>query len=219
MKTRIGMAIFGAVLAATAINAEAHENDRSDAQRLPRDYSQSFDFRNDHRHRRDHERDREDRDNDWRNHGRHDHRHESSAVVYADVISVVPIIEYVYSSQPVRECRTVGTVSYERQSAGPGLLLGGVIGGAIGQDIARSTGNDVAIVAGTLIGAAIGHDISHTRTTVVTQPQYECNSHQHQHREERITGYQVQYRYAGRIYSTHTDRHPGDHIRVTITLN
>lgn len=223
MKTQTYGAILGSLLAAMATTADARDDDRiGKAQRHGRDYTPSHDYRNDHR------RDDDRRGNDHRHgdsrHGRHNWSHGShgwdhSHTVYADVIAVEPIVEYVFVEVPVRDCRPGNTVYYESNNSGPGMILGGVIGGAIGHDIARNSGSDVAVVAGTVLGAMIGHDIGHGRTTVVSEPRVHCETRMSRHKERHVVGYRVKYRYSNRVYHTRTDHDPGARIQITLSLD
>lgn len=160
----------------------------------------------------DHSRNHDHRRGHDRGHSR-GHTH----VVYAEVIHVEPIFEYGRDYAPPRDCYDAPTVYRERHGSGAGMLLGGVIGGVIGQDIARGHDNDGAVIVGTLIGAMIGHDLDRDRV-VVSAPGRSCEARRDRYPDRHIVGYRVKYRYDDRFYFTRTDRHPGPRIRVTITL-
>src|SRR5262245_63580535 len=89
----------------------------------------------------------------------------ASDYAYARVVDVDPIVRHVRVSEPRRECWTetrYEDVSYTEQTgprpkANPGaMILGGLIGAAVGNHIGHGDGRKVATVAGAVIGTAIG---------------------------------------------------------------
>ena len=144
---------------------------------------------------------------------------------YAKVLSAEPIIRYVTVTTPVRECwEEMQYYSVDRRPAtGGGTLVGAVLGGVIGHQFGSGSGNDAATVAGTLIGAAIGNDVAKRKqgAGVVEQharPVERCETNYRDHREERIDGYRVVYRYHGQKYMTQMPYDPGDKIRVRVDV-
>jgi uncharacterized protein YcfJ len=145
---------------------------------------------------------------------------------YAQVVSSQPMINYVTVKTPVRECweetQYYTANSYPSRNAG-GTLLGAVIGGVIGHQIGSGHGNDAATVAGGLIGAAIGNDVSRRRHGLSTaeqrsRPVERCKTSYREHREERIDGYRVTYRYRGQKYVTEMPYDPGNKLRVRVDI-
>ncbi|MEW5754945.1 MAG: glycine zipper 2TM domain-containing protein [Pseudomonadota bacterium] len=146
-------------------------------------------------------------------HGHHHghHKHER----YGWVIDVEPIYERHHYRRPYRECRSE-TVTYgggRDRSHAEGLIVGGLVGGMLGNELGH--GQDNAVIAGTILGAAIGHDIDKNngggRQSRVVE---HCEDRYEHRRHERISGYDVTYRYRGDIYHTRMDHHPGDRIRI-----
>jgi uncharacterized protein YcfJ len=143
---------------------------------------------------------------------------------YADVLSSQPIVNYVTVTTPVRECwEEMEYYSVDRypRGTGGGTLLGAVIGGVIGHQVGSGRGNDAATVAGTLIGAAIGNDSARRRNGDVethARPVERCKTTYQKHREERIDGYRVTYRYNGQKYQTEMPNDPGRKIRVRVDV-
>lgn len=147
--------------------------------------------------------------------GRFDH-----GVERARVIDAVPI--RVIDRVPVshRECREEVVWQRARDtgvSPGEGMIAGTLIGGVIGNQAVHGRSRGAATVAGTLIGAVVGHAMasdhdgrSHRRV----EPR--CETHHGYREEERIVGYDVTYRYAGRIYTTRMDHDPGKWLPVTV---
>ena len=156
--------------------------------------------------------------NAWADHGRPKYD-------YANVISAEPIINYVTVSTPVRECweeMQYYTVDRHRADRGASTFMGAVIGGVIGHQFGSGRGNDAATVAGTLIGAAIGNDAARQRhgdgLERVARPVERCETRYREHREQRIDGYRVMYRYHGQKYVTEMPYNPGNRIRVRVDV-
>ena len=146
---------------------------------------------------------------------------------YAEVLSSQPIINYVTVKTPVRECweeMEYYTVDHGPRGTGGGTLLGAVIGSVIGHQVGSGRGNDAATIAGGLIGAAIGNDSARRRNGdnygVETRgrPVERCKTSYQEHREERIDGYRVTYRYHGQKYQTEMPHDPGRKIRVRVDV-
>ena len=154
----------------------------------------------------------------------HNGKHESSYRVeyrdrdayrndYARVVRSTPIYREVAIRVPVDSCR-VETVAYTERRAGgdsfQGTLVGGLIGAAIGHEMGR---NGHATAAGGLIGAAIGNNVAGGSRRVTTYEDREvCTTQYRTEYQRELVGYDVTYRYDGRVYTTETRHHPGDRI-------
>lgn len=153
---------------------------------------------------------------------------------YADVLSVDPIVETV--SEPVERqvCRREPVQTYEpryayqdRRHRDPtgATVLGAIIGGALGNTVGRGDGRRAATIAGAVMGGAIGHDNARRGRYVETGGSYRthyedvCSIETDYQQDERVVGYDVTYRYNGRVYHTQTDHHPGDRIRVEVAVS
>jgi len=159
-------------------------------------------------------------------------RNDRAMYDYAKVISSQPIVNYVTVKTPVRECweeMQYYTVDRRARHGGGETLVGALIGGVIGHQFGSGRGNDAATVAGTLIGAAIGSDANRRRygdyghygdrgVERVARPVERCETRYQSHREERIDGYRVTYRYHGQKYSTEMPYDPGRRIRVRVDV-
>ncbi len=145
---------------------------------------------------------------------------------YAQVISSQPIVNYVTVKTPVRECweeTEYYTVNRRPYGSAGGTLLGAVIGGVIGHQVGSGRGNDAATVAGSLIGAAIGNDAARKRhgnhaEERHSRPVQRCETSYREHREERIDGYRVTYRYNGQKYMTEMPYDPGSKLKVRVDI-
>jgi len=146
---------------------------------------------------------------------------------YAQVLSARPIVRHVTVTTPVRECwqeTQTYTVNRHYGQNGPRTLLGAVIGGVIGHQFGSGRGNDAATIAGALIGAAVGNDAArqgrdeHYGAERHSRPVQRCETQYREHREERIDGYNVTYRYNGQKYRTEMPYDPGKRIRVRVDV-
>ncbi len=127
------------------------------------------------------------------------------------VISSTPVIQQVAVPQDV--CQNQRIVR-EGHKSGAGAILGGIAGGAAGNAIGGGSGRAAATVLGIFGGAVLGNHIEgpgRTRVENVRQCSTETTY------ENRTVGYNVVYEYAGRRYSTQTDREPGRYVPVNVT--
>jgi uncharacterized protein YcfJ len=159
---------------------------------------------------------------------------------YARVIDVEPLRRRIRVTEPRRECfeetryaepRPYAQRSEPRQAAGS-MILGGILGAAIGNQFGHGDGRRAATVAGALIGSAIGHDSAHPSSDAygyrgrVDDRTYgggpytaqRCEVRYQERWEERIDGYHVTYEYNGRRYETQLPYDPGQKLRVRVDI-
>ncbi len=129
----------------------------------------------------------------------------------ARVISSIPVIQQV--AVPRQVC-TNQQVAVEQPRSGAGALLGAVAGGAAGNAIGDGSGRAVATMIGIMGGAVLGNRIEgpagtrmQDQTVCTTQTVY----------ENRPSGYNVTYEYAGRQYQVQLPQDPGSTLRVQVT--
>ena len=158
-------------------------------------------------------------------------RNDRGRTDYARVIDVDPIVRYVRVKTPHRVCWD--EVRYDRpQRAHRGsttgsTIVGGIIGGVIGRQFGGGNGRNAMTVVGTLVGSAIGHEKAERRNWNRNRDHYEsvgrnverCRTDYEYEERERIDGYRVTYLYNGRTYKTRTNRHPGEEIRVKVSVS
>lgn len=159
----------------------------------------------------------------------------------ARVTQVEPIYRTVTTSRPVRECNqheVYRPVHYDedRNYGGHhdstlGLIVGGVLGGALGHNISRNH-RDTAKVVGAVVGSAIGHEVaSKHKSKRQTRhynsgrhydkgPRWEerCHTVNERVSEEKHDGYRVTYRYQGQTFTTRMDRDPGRQLKVRVKV-
>jgi len=118
-----------------------------------------------------------------------------------------------------RDCWTE-EVEHRGQRGNPdaGMIAGGILGGVLGNQIGRGRGNKVATVAGVIIGGTIGRDIASRPAHSHASSERHCRVSNRYYEEERVTGYQVTYRYRGRIFTREMAQHPGRFVRVRVAV-
>lgn len=144
-------------------------------------------------------------------------------VTLADVISAEPQYETVRREVPREVCRTEDVPRPRGQYSATSPVLGAVIGGAIGNAVGHGHRNkQVGAVVGALLGGAIGHDVARRNQLRDGGYEYEsrdvCRVETSYEEDERLTGYEVTYRYGGETYTTFMDRDPGPRLRVRVNV-
>lgn len=142
---------------------------------------------------------------------------------YAKVVRAEPIYREVRVSEPRELCHEEPVIErtvYRGHSDPGAVLIGGLIGGVIGHQFGGGHGKDVATAAGALIGAnhAAQHSYHNGRVVERTAYQTTCRTVRHARYAERIDGYDVTYKYRGRVYHTRMPYHPGERVRVRVDL-
>ena len=152
--------------------------------------------------------------------------HDYASYDYAQVISSQPMVNYVTVKTPVRECweeTEYYTVNSHAGGNAGATIFGALLGSVVGHQFGSGSGNDAATVAGGLIGAAIGNDAARRRQGQYgaeqhSRPVERCKTSYREHREERIDGYRVTYRYHGQKYMTEMPYDPGNKLRVRVDI-
>lgn len=142
-----------------------------------------------------------------------------SHYVYGEVLSVKPQYRTVEVSNPRQECwdqPVQRTVQGQRNTAA--VIAGGVAGGIVGSRFGGGRGRDAAIAAGTLAGAGIADGLSGSESRTYTVNERQCRTVHDTRTEERHDGYRVRYLYDGQEHTTRTQTHPGDHIRLRVSV-
>lgn len=145
-------------------------------------------------------------------------RHDGQYIDHARVLSVTPIMQRV--ERPRRVCREEPTGRYYTRDGGnrtAGTLLGAVIGGVLGNTVGKGDGRVAATTAGAVIGGAIGNRASSGDDRYVEHQGYvqRCRD-EVSYGRDRVVGYDVTYRYHGRIHRTRMDHDPGRWMRVVV---
>ena len=149
---------------------------------------------------------------------------------YARVLKVTPLYREVRVAVPERQCWEEQVVHHEPGRSYGGYqsytphIIGGVAGGVVGNQFGKGSGKTLLTVAGALLGGSLGRDSArHHRSysepdRSYTTNQTRCESRNSYRNEEREDGYEVEYRYNGRNYTTRMDHAPGKKIRVNVQV-
>lgn len=167
----------------------------------------------------------------------------NSAYDYAKVVEVNPVVETYQVNNPVEKCwderRPVHESRYSerRHKSRTPEIFGAIIGAAVGNQLGKRGGGkarDVATVAGAVLGGSVARDIKKenqrrrdyygddrrgryetTRYETVQQ----CEVRDSYTTREEVVGYDVAYKYRGNIFHTQMGEHPGDKIKVKVTVD
>ncbi|WP_203594471.1 glycine zipper 2TM domain-containing protein [Wenzhouxiangella limi] len=140
----------------------------------------------------------------------------------------VPVVEvepnYSVTRTPVDRTVCWDETSYQRtadsrRSATP-TVVGAIIGGVIGNQFGGGNGKKAATVAGAALGGSIGRDAGRARQPGRYLPVTEERCTVQRDYEERsvISGYRVSYLYEGQVHQTTMRDHPGDQMRVRVSI-
>lgn len=167
----------------------------------------------------------------------------SSSFDYAKVVDVTPVIETYKVNNPVEKCWdervAVRKSDYSNQRSSRGYdsktpeIFGAIIGAAVGNRLGKRGGGkarDVATVAGAVLGGSVARDVKHKNRANrnqyndrYEQTRYEtvqqCEVRDSYTTKEQVVGYDVAYKYRGNVFHTQMDQHPGDKIKVKVTVN
>ncbi len=170
---------------------------------------------------------------------RNQSNYNNSAIDYARVINVQPVVETYQVNKPVEQCWNERVaVSHERKNyrnkSKTPEIVGAILGGVIGNQVGKRGGGkarDVATVAGAVLGGSIGRDTKHRNSrrdndrydNRYEQTRYEtvqrCEVRDSYVTKEQIVGYDVEYKYRGNVFHTQMAQHPGQKIKVNVTVN
>jgi uncharacterized protein YcfJ len=159
--------------------------------------------------------------------------YDTSTYDYARVVTVDPVVETYQVNQPVEQCWDEKVPTRHNQASKSRSrtpeVLGAIIGGLIGNQIGKRGGGnarDVATVAGAVLGGSFGHDTKNNnrrRHERYQNARYEtvqrCQVNDLYVTKEHVVAYDVAYKYRGDVFYTQMSQHPGDKIKVKVTVN
>lgn len=128
---------------------------------------------------------------------------------YGRVLSVTPAYRQVNTPQTVCNDQQIYT---GQRTSGVGALTGAVVGGLLGNGIGHGFGRAAATGAGVIAGSAIGNQLEGGTPSYQTVRQC-ANQYTTQNQPD---GYNVEYEYAGRRYSTRTATAPGEWLPLSV---
>lgn len=139
------------------------------------------------------------------------------------VVASAPVYERV--NEPQRECWSE-QVGYEsvrsRDRSYGGAVLGTIVGGILGNQIGKGSGRSVATAVGAATGAIVGDNIGNDGrepSSAQRRPVYEERCQINDNWSQRLTGYNVTYRYQGRDYTTFMPHDPGRSVKVNVNVS
>lgn len=134
----------------------------------------------------------------------------SAAQDMGKVLSSTAIITQV--GVPRQVC-TTQAVPVQSQKSGAGAVMGALAGGAIGNSVGGGDGRAIATMIGLVGGALLGDKIEGAPAPQ-TQNVQSCSTQTFY--ENRTTGYNVVYEYAGKQYQVQMPNDPGPFVRLQI---
>jgi len=157
--------------------------------------------------------------------------YDNVSVDYAKVIGVKPVTKRIKVSVPVEQCynKQVWNETPRRHSHGHGhknevigALIGAAVGNQIGKNAKKGNGREIGTVAGAVIGGVIGNSHSrhhsHRKSSGYYTTVRHCDTHHEVSYEDQLVGYDVTYKYRGIVYNTRTKYHPGDSLKVKVSV-
>lgn len=139
------------------------------------------------------------------------------AVVYAPVVRVFPIKQTEVYREPREKCYRE-RVEVPSHSSSTGTVVGGLLGAAIGNKLGHGSSNrKLGTVAGAVVGATVGHGVGEARAHTHVENRDICETVYDESMQERVVGYDVEYRYEGKVYRTRMDHDPGDTVRLRVS--
>ncbi len=145
----------------------------------------------------------------------------------ARVLSATPVYDEISVNQPREECWLESVReparSSRRNSKTP-EIIGALLGAAVGHQFGGSKRSQhAAAAAGAVLGTSVGHDWDNKRNTRIASSGKitrveRCETVDSWHTEQQLSGYDVSYRYHGDVYHTFTQNHPGDTLRVKVSV-
>lgn len=137
---------------------------------------------------------------------------------WADVLRVDPVYQVVHVERPRQDCYQAPVVREERGNTTAGTVLGAVIGGVLGNTVGKGDGRKAATVAGAVAGGAIGNRVAGRDDRVYEGTETRCQNVRAVSEEQRVVGYDVEYRYRGQVYLSRLNYDPGERLRVRISV-
>lgn len=137
----------------------------------------------------------------------------NKAPEYAEVLRATPVTKTIHTPrQDCHEEQVTQQAPVKDQHQVIGTIAGAVVGAVVGHQVGGGTGREIATVAGAAGGGYAGNRIQkglQDRDTVTTTEQ-KCETAYDS--SEKIVGYHVRYRLAGKEASVQMDHDPGPRI-------
>lgn len=147
---------------------------------------------------------------------------------WAQVVRVEPIVRMVEQPSYEQQCWDEPVVHHEpdryvrHDRPRAPAVVGGIIGGVIGNQFGHGRGRHAATAAGAMLGYELVRDSQgghYVPGRSYTRYERRCEPQAHYRQYEQITGYEVTYRYHGRLYQTVTEHPPGPQLQVRVDVS
>jgi uncharacterized protein YcfJ len=142
----------------------------------------------------------------------------------AKIISIEPMYRDHTVRRPYQDCYIKSVyVENKRMSDGSATneLLGGILGGAIGNQFGGGSGKDALTVAGALLGASVANDMEKAPRGGHMMDKRVCETKYDTFTESRFSHYLIRYNYQDREFSYKSSIRPRDgaNIKVQVSVN
>lgn len=147
---------------------------------------------------------------------------EHSQYDYAKVLQVTPVTEIVQIQEERQVCREEPVQYHVAQQRSPvPVIFGSILGGLIGSQFGGGHGKTLATIAGATIGGAVAQDAQDRRypSQHYTTVEQRCYLESNWRDEERVVAWDVRWAYQGKTYHSRMNEHPGDRIRVRVSVD
>ena len=143
---------------------------------------------------------------------------------YTDVAKITSV-EKIYRTHTIREPYQDCYIKEFYQADGDGSVanevMGGILGGLVGNQFGGGDGKDAMTVAGALLGASLAHDdeLKKSKTGRVITKEI-CETKYRTESVERLSHYRVAYEYDGRNFTYTTRNKPfGDTLDIKVEVS
>jgi uncharacterized protein YcfJ len=145
--------------------------------------------------------------------------HKESGYDYAKVVAATPVYETVRYPVDEQVCWEEQAWIQQPHSVAP-IVLGAIVGGVVGHQFGGGQGKTALTVAGAAVGGTIGYKVAQNHSPGAPYPvaQTRCEIQRNWRTEERISAWDVTYKYRGGIYYTRMLEEPGRKIRVRVQV-
>lgn len=130
--------------------------------------------------------------------------------------------QYETVSVPREECSTQVVNETRRVDGGAnygGVVVGGVAGAVLGNQVGKGHGREAATAVGAVVGALAGDRIANQgREQYQVVPREVTSCRTVNEAQTRLTGYRVNYDYRGQQYSTFMRDNPGPSLQVRVSV-
>lgn len=139
----------------------------------------------------------------------------------ADIVSVQPVYTTKLIKEPYQECYTkeYRVPAEGGDGSATNELIGGVIGGALGNQFGAGSGKDAMTIMGALIGGSVANDMEKQGQPGRIESREVCETYYRTREEEVLDYYRVRFSYDGREFTYRTQTRPrGATVQVEVDV-